>query len=128
MATQTENLSSKQEAQLFVSGLKQHLAIDVKIQQPHNLNIAIHLARLYEKRAGVLNNQQQHNNYPPHPSPFVKRLNKAEMERRRAKGLCFNCDEPYTQGHRCKRLFWLELIEEQAGESDASEGTTEKSF
>lgn len=49
LATQTENLRSKQEAQLFVSGLKQHLAIDVKIQQPQDLNTAIDSARLYEK-------------------------------------------------------------------------------
>ncbi|OIT36537.1 putative mitochondrial protein, partial [Nicotiana attenuata] len=26
-----------------------------------------------------------------------------------AKGLCYNCDDPYTVGHQCKKLFWLEL-------------------
>lgn len=34
------------------------------------------------------------------------------MEARRTKGLCYNCDEAYSQGHRCKKLFLLERIEE----------------
>lgn len=28
------------------------------------------------------------------------------------KGLCFNCDEPFTKGHKCKKLFQLELLDE----------------
>jgi predicted aspartyl protease len=31
------------------------------------------------------------------------------MTQRRAEGLCFNCDEKYVQGHRCKKLFVLEV-------------------
>ncbi|TYH96295.1 hypothetical protein ES332_A12G167400v1 [Gossypium tomentosum] len=31
------------------------------------------------------------------------------MAERRAKGLCYNCDESYSMGHRCKRLFWIEV-------------------
>ena len=34
------------------------------------------------------------------------------MDERHAKGLCFNCDEIYTWGHQCKRLFWLDGVEE----------------
>jgi hypothetical protein len=30
-----------------------------------------------------------------------------EMQSRREAGPCFNCDEKFTPGHRCKRLFWL---------------------
>lgn len=32
----------------------------------------------------------------------VKRLTFGEMQARKEKGLCFNCDELFTQGHRCK--------------------------
>lgn len=42
------------------------------------------------------------------------------MEARRAKGLCFNCDESYVQGHRCKKL--LEISEDLEAEVDT--GTT----
>jgi hypothetical protein len=40
------------------------------------------------------------------------------MEDRRSKGLCFNCDEKYVRGHRCKRLFYIE----SADEDDEDEG------
>ncbi|KAH1038953.1 hypothetical protein J1N35_040696 [Gossypium stocksii] len=41
-------------------------------------------------------------------APFIKRLTQTEMAERRAKGLCYNCDESYSMGHKCKRLFWIE--------------------
>lgn len=44
---------------------------------------------------------------------FIKQLSKFELEERRLKGLCFNCDEPFTRGHRCKKLFWLELLDQE---------------
>ncbi|XP_068662905.1 uncharacterized protein [Aristolochia californica] len=34
------------------------------------------------------------------------------MEQRQTKGLCYNCDEQYVQGHQCKRLFWLEVLDD----------------
>ncbi|KAK5836403.1 hypothetical protein PVK06_012191 [Gossypium arboreum] len=36
--------------------------------------------------------------------PFIKRLTQAEMAEKMAKGLCYNCDESYSMGHKCKRL------------------------
>ena len=40
--------------------------------------------------------------------PCVRRLSKAEMEDRRSKGSCFNCNERFTVGQKCKRLFYVE--------------------
>ncbi|XP_068663019.1 uncharacterized protein [Aristolochia californica] len=34
------------------------------------------------------------------------------MEERSSKGLCYNCDEQYTFGHQCQKLFWLEVTNE----------------
>ena len=34
------------------------------------------------------------------------------MEERRKKGMCFNCDETFVRGHQCKKLFWIDLEEE----------------
>ena len=31
------------------------------------------------------------------------------MAERRRQGLCYNCDEPYVHGHKCQRLFYLEV-------------------
>ncbi|KAK6243557.1 hypothetical protein QUC31_009966 [Theobroma cacao] len=34
------------------------------------------------------------------------------MEERQLKGLCCNCDEPFIRGHQCKKLFWIDSVEE----------------
>jgi len=44
------------------------------------------------------------------PRPF-KRLTPAEMSERRRQGLCYNCDERYVRGHKCPRLFYLEVAD-----------------
>lgn len=33
------------------------------------------------------------------------------MAERRRQGLCYNCDEPYVRGHKCQRLFYLEVTD-----------------
>lgn len=33
----------------------------------------------------------------------VKRLNDKEFQEKKAKGLCFNCDDKWVVSHRCKR-------------------------
>ncbi|KAL8140348.1 hypothetical protein V2J09_006369 [Rumex salicifolius] len=42
-------------------------------------------------------------------SLFIKKLTRDEMAERRAKGLCYNCDDPYVRGHKCWKLFWIEV-------------------
>ena len=61
-------------------------------------------------------------------TPFFKRLTRAEIAERRAKGLCFNCDDPYTTGHRCKRLFWIEVPDEESNFEDEVEENPEISL
>ena len=48
------------------------------------------------------------------------------MEDRRAKGLCFNCDEVFSRGHQCKRLFWLDGVEESVQEEVADQDLEEE--
>jgi len=43
------------------------------------------------------------------------------MSERRKQGLCYNCDEPYVQGHKCKRLFYLEAADYIVKEPDDSD-------
>lgn len=46
--------------------------------------------------------------------PTFKRLSAAERKQRREKGLCFNCDEKFFQGHVCKaKLFRLSADESE---------------
>ena len=48
----------------------------------------------------------------------IKRLTPTQMDERRKKGLCYNCDEKWAVGHKCKiaKLFLLEGIELACGE------------
>jgi hypothetical protein len=54
----------------------------------------------------------------PGRRPF-KRLTPAEMDECRTKGQCFNCDEQFVPGHRCKRLFMCYIDgDDTCGEDD----------
>ncbi|KAF2282527.1 hypothetical protein GH714_043698 [Hevea brasiliensis] len=91
--------------------------MEMELHRPQDLTSAISLTRLFERRGGpkrftptskpTLSNSAN----SPTQKTF-KRLTKAEMEDRRVRGLCFNCDEVYTKGHQCKQLFWLDGVEE----------------
>lgn len=53
---------------------------------------------------------------PPLP---IKRVTLAEQEARRAKGLCFYCDEKFFRGHHCKaKQFLLLMADEDDSEPD----------
>jgi len=55
-------------------------------------------------------------------NPFVKKLTRAKMAAQRTKRLCYNCDDPYVQGHQCKKLFWLEVEDGESGEVPTDSG------
>ena len=46
----------------------------------------------------------------PRTTP-IKHLFEAEMQAGREKGICYNCDEKFTRGHRCakKNLYLLDV-------------------
>jgi hypothetical protein len=56
----------------------------------------------------------------------VQRLTQAQMDDRRRKGLCFNCDAKYSSGHVCTapKLFVLEALE--GGQEEISQETVQK--
>lgn len=50
------------------------------------------------------------------------------MAERCKQGLCFNCDEQYIHGHRCKCLFYIEVEdydENVSGPMDANPDDTD---
>ncbi|WVZ89345.1 hypothetical protein U9M48_035766 [Paspalum notatum var. saurae] len=50
-----------------------------------------------------------------------RRLNQSEMAQRRAVGLCYNCDEKFVYGHKCKKLFILEVAPDDDEEPEHEE-------
>ena len=52
------------------------------------------------------------------PLPTIKRISPAEMQIRREKGLCYNCDEKFSPSHKCRnRQFMLMLSDPDEGDS-----------
>ncbi|KAL0423984.1 UNVERIFIED_CONTAM: hypothetical protein Sradi_0933200 [Sesamum radiatum] len=50
---------------------------------------------------------------PPSPPVTTRRLSPTELQERRTKGVCFNCDEKFGPGHRCKaKQFMLLLLDD----------------
>lgn len=49
--------------------------------------------------------------------PPARRLTPAEMDVRRKQNLCFNCDEVYHIGHKCKKVFVI-LVEDQVDDDN----------
>lgn len=128
----------------FVTGLKEEIGQMVAMLKPQTLSDAMFLARGQEKvvnsmnkgprqwnqRGPVMNsNEKTWRAKPYEPSsskelstnpPPLKRLTPEEMLVRRRKNLCYNCDETYTPGHKCKRLFVI-CGREEEGEGEEEE-------
>ena len=112
-------LPPTQQVGCFISGLKEHLRIDVQALKPTSLFAAVGLARLYEAKSQFQDQQppSEENEGPLPPSlskvspttKTFKKLTPTELKERRDKGLCFNCDEKFAPGHQCKKLFFIEV-------------------
>ena len=113
----------------FLSGLKDEICLPVRMLSPQSLNAAFGLAKIQEEyvmscRRNMKNQQDSGKNsilglpksngvVETKSSIPIKRITPAQMDERRKKGLCYNCDEKWGPGHKCRnaRLFILEGIE-----------------
>ncbi|XP_058734067.1 uncharacterized protein LOC131605768 [Vicia villosa] len=58
---------------------------------------------------------------PQQPKFPIRKLTQAQLQERRAQGLCFNCDEKFITGHKCTtNRFFLLLAEDEGLESEES--------
>ena len=85
---------------------------------------------------GLPNNnfKPPHSGILPSPSPYnlnttnrtTRPIRNKDLDERRAKGLCFWCDEKFIPGHRCqnKKLYSLCIVEDNE-EGSEEEGVTE---
>lgn len=118
MINLVHGLDEPHQVSLFLSGLRADIQAGVRLLSPTGLSHAFELALCQEDAitatkafASSATNQRtpgRPSPSPPKPLPGnsalptgVKRLTWAEQQQRRAKGLCFNCDETYKPGHRC---------------------------
>lgn len=105
----TLNLPESFFTSCFISGLKEEIRANVLMFRPTSTTQTISLAKLQEysivaitkKAKGVKQGEinSSHQIRPrAYPNPVKRELPK-ELEEKKAKGLCFKCNEKYTRGH-----------------------------
>ncbi|KAL3646227.1 hypothetical protein CASFOL_011407 [Castilleja foliolosa] len=131
----------------FFSGLKEDIRHMVELLSPNNLEQAYMMARKQEvvldtwHKSGKLvhkaaptwqretkqSDSSKRESVGMSPAVAVKRLSREQMDERRRRGLCFNCDESYSFGHRCKKLFVIMLGEDKEIEEISSDHLEDES-
>jgi len=137
LANRITGLPSEFYLSCFISGLKPEIRRELQAFQPLLIAQAISLAKLQEEKLNDKSssfytkpgNTNSNSTIPPRssfrptvtaspqktpttPKPFpIKRLSLAELQARREQNLCYNCDEKYVFGHKCKRQFHLLIAE-----------------
>ena len=61
----TQDISTRQKAELFVGGLPNHIGVDVEMHDPSDLQTAMYLARAFERKALALVAPAQRGARPP---------------------------------------------------------------
>ncbi|KAH0775799.1 hypothetical protein KY290_007210 [Solanum tuberosum] len=120
LISQAGTLTQAQKIELYISGLADYIAIEVELHNPPDLATAMNISRLYERKEQPLHSQlldacksKTTNFSPQQHAKFAKKLTRSEMDERWLKGLCFNCDELFTGDHQCKKLFWIDFIDDE---------------
>ncbi|XP_026410722.1 uncharacterized protein LOC113305945 [Papaver somniferum] len=149
MLAKNKHLTEEYFTSSFISGLKDELRIAVQMFSPTTLDKAIYLARMQEVLLQNTAKKAKTTKFPPlfipqghksilsspqpkSPSPRgststttnlppIKRLTYADMRARREKGLCYNCDEVYSKGHKCIKQQLFMLVGDDEGTSTSED-------
>ncbi|KAL0282852.1 UNVERIFIED_CONTAM: hypothetical protein Sangu_2925800 [Sesamum angustifolium] len=120
----------------FISGLRPDIQWEVLMFQLSSISQAIGLAKLFEAKALHARSLRIPPPWlpallpapPPCPALPLHRLTPAEMQARRTQGLCFNYDEKFGPGHRCKARQFLFLTVDDPDPFDSSDLLIETPF
>jgi hypothetical protein len=129
-------LNEQQQVNIYTVGLLEPLKMDVELQNPQDMEMAMSLARAYEGGLAVISDANKTpttksvpralplkvpsstapttapasgSSLAAPPRPF-KHLTAKEMAERHRSGLYFNCDEHFTRSHKCKHLFDITAV------------------
>ncbi|KAL4579110.1 hypothetical protein LXL04_015245 [Taraxacum kok-saghyz] len=128
----TKGVTPEQSIWHFCAGLMNIIRYEVEFARPTTLYYAINLARQIELKLSEEGRPRSFGAPPANKSrsreatmggsgpvkaeprnPTFKRLTAAEMAERRSKGLYFNCDEMFSIGHKCAKLFCIMITDEE---------------
>ncbi|GJR72574.1 ty3-gypsy retrotransposon protein [Tanacetum coccineum] len=98
----------------YISGLKLHLQRELLVSRPTTLGDAFAFARITETRITSTTKPSSLPNPTRTSKPLaIKWISPVEWQERLNKGLCFNCDNQWTRGHKYPGKFLLLMTEEE---------------
>jgi hypothetical protein len=109
----------------FISGLKDEIRAHVLMERP---SIWVEATKKNKEAQQVVSSQNRKPSFIPLPKPVnpitpstplkIQKLTRDKMDERQLKGLCYNCDEKYFSGHKCKEQNLFMAIPEDISEED----------
>jgi hypothetical protein len=120
----TEGMSDAFFRECFISGLKDDIRAHVLMARPQSW---VEATKQDKEAQQVVSSQNQKPSFIPHTKPVnptpptplkIQKLTRAETVERQLKGLCYNCDDKYFLGHKCKEQNIFMAISEDVSEED----------
>jgi hypothetical protein len=109
----------------FISGLKEEIRAHVLMARPTTW---VEDTKKAKEAQQIVSSQNRKPSFIPRPKPVnpntpstplkIQKLTRAEMAERQLKGLCYNCDDKYFLGHKCKEQKLFMAISEDILEED----------
>jgi hypothetical protein len=123
------NIPDEHLIDVFIGTLKDNIQHEVLLWEPKSLENAFKVTRNVESKNMAMATRRtnpsiyRENNAPSSKTPQPTRLTPQQLEERKPKGLCFNCDSKYSKGHKCgeKKLFYIDCEEEEEQEQEPSQ-------
>jgi hypothetical protein len=120
LAFRTEGMSDAFFQECFISGLKDEIQAHVLVARPESW---VEATKIDKEAQQVVSSQNRKPSFIPRPKPVnpttpstplkIQKLTRAEMVDRQLKGLCYNCDDKYFSGHKCKEKNIFMTISEE---------------
>jgi hypothetical protein len=111
----------------FISGLKEEIQSQFLMTHPPTWLEATQRAKEAQKfffsktkKTPFVPRPRPANPNPPVTPLKVQKLTRDEMDEHQLKGLCYNCDEKYFPGHKCKEKKLFMVISEDVPEEDVT--------
>jgi hypothetical protein len=121
----TEGMNDAFFRECFINGLKEEIWAHVLMARPSSW---VEATKKSKEEQQVVSSQNRKPSFIPHPKPInpttpsaplkIQKLTRAEMVECQFKGLCYNCDERYFSGHKCKEQNIFMAISKDISEED----------
>jgi hypothetical protein len=109
----------------FISGLKDEIRAHVLMARPQ---IWVDATKISKEGQHVVSSQNRKPSFIPRTKPVtptppstpvkIHKLTRDEIVEHQLKGLCYNCDDKYFAGHKCKEQKIFMAISEDVSEED----------